>query len=359
MKRGRSLIPGKSWRLGRAGTSELNGSRFLIQDALGPRTRLVDLHILAVGGLTLMLYFVLPFKTLPTDILIFALGAVSFNLLLGYTGLLSFGQAAFFGSGAYATGLLLIHLQWHPLLILLLSACFAASVAAVIGFLSIRQVGIYFVMLTLAFNQLVYFIAYQWKGLTGGDDGLLNIARPNLRVLPGLTLQLQTSFQFFIFVWVIFVLSIVVIRRITDSPFGRILVAVRENPDRARAVGYNIFHYKLLAFIISGFFTGLAGGLYTLFLRMVPITAVEGVTSSDFAIMSLVGGTRSLYGPIIGAAIVKIASEFLSQIWSRWMIVLGLIFIAFVLFMRGGLWGLMLDLRKKLVPSRMEGEDRS
>jgi len=214
-------------------------------------------------------------------------------------------------------------------------------------------------MLTLAFNQLVYFIVYQWKSLTGGDDGLLNIARPDLSVLPGLTVPLQTNFQFFIFVWAIFIVVLVVIRRITDSPFGRILVAIRENPDRGRAVGYNIFHYKLLAFIISGFFTGLAGGLYTLFLKMVPITTVDIITSSDFVIMSLVGGTRSLYGPILGAAIIKIASEFLSQIWSRWMIVLGLIFVSFVLFMRGGLWGLLLNLRKKLFAPKMEGEGRS
>jgi branched-chain amino acid transport system permease protein len=331
------------------------GGRYAIQVALGPRSRLVDVSIFVVGGATLLLYFVLPFRTLTTEILIFALGAVSFNILLGYTGLLSFGQAAFFGSGAYTAGVLLLHLHWHPLLTLLLSAFFAASVAVVIGFLSIRQVGIYFVMLTLAFNQLVYFIVYQWKGVTGGDDGLLNIARPNLTVFPGLTLPLQTNFQFFIFVWAIFMAALVVIRRITDSPFGRILVAVRENPERARAVGYNIFHYKLLAFVISGFFTGLAGGLYTLFMKMVPITAVEGVTSSDFVIMSLVGGSRSLYGPILGAAIIKIASEFLSQIWSRWMIVLGLIFVAFVLFMRGGLWGLLLNLRNRVAPPPVEG----
>ena len=336
----------------------MNGSKFLIRDALGRKTGLVDRHILIVSGLSLLLYFILPFRTLPTEILVFALGAVSFNILLGYTGLLSFGQGAFFGSGAYAAGLLLIHFHWHPLLILLLSAFLAASIAAVIGFLSIRQVGIYFVMLTLAFNQLVYFIVYQWKSLTGGDDGLLNIARPDLSVLPGLTVPLQTNFQFFIFVWAIFIVVLVVIRRITDSPFGRILVAIRENPDRGRAVGYNIFHYKLLAFIISGFFTGLAGGLYTLFLKMVPITTVDIITSSDFVIMSLVGGTRSLYGPILGAAIIKIASEFLSQIWSRWMIVLGLIFVSFVLFMRGGLWGLLLNLRKKLFAPKMEGEGR-
>ena len=118
-------------------------------------------------------------------------------------------------------------------------------------------------------------------------------------------------------------------------------MAVKENPDRARAIGYKIQHFKLAAFVISGFFTGLAGGLYALFMKMVPITAVELFTSTDFIIMSLLGGLGSLYGPIIGAVIVKVASEILSEIWARWLFALGLTFIVFVLFMRGGIWGLL------------------
>ena len=118
-------------------------------------------------------------------------------------------------------------------------------------------------------------------------------------------------------------------------------MAVKENPDRALAIGYNVHRYKLAAFVISGFFTGLAGGLYAMFMRMVPITSVELVTSTDFIIMSLLGGLKSLYGPIVGALIVKIASEALSEIWSRWLLVLGVTFILCVLFMRGGVWGLI------------------
>ena len=313
----------------------------MIENALGKKKALIDKEILILAGLLLLVPLILPYKTLPTEIVIYALGAVSFNILLGYTGLLSFGQAAFFGAGAYLTGILLIHFGWHPALTLALSGVIGALFAAVIGYLSIQQVGIYFVMLTLAFNMLAFFLAYQWKSITGGDDGLLNVPRPDFSILPGINIPIQGNFQFFLFVWVIFLLAFIVIRRIIHSPFGRILLAIRENPNRARAVGYNVIHYKLIAFTISGFFTGLAGGLYALFMKMVPITVIELVTSTDFIIMSLLGGTGSLYGPIIGAIVVKIASEILSVLWARWLFILGVIFVAFVLFMRGGIWGLL------------------
>jgi branched-chain amino acid transport system permease protein len=313
----------------------------MLEAALGRKKRLVDREILILGAFLMLMPMALPYKTLAAEILIYALAAVAFNILLGFTGLLSFGHGALFGAGAYTTGLLLIHLGWHPLIVLVCACAMGAAVALVIGVLSIRKVGIYFVMLTLAFNQLAFFLVYQWKGLTGGDDGLLDVPRPDLSILPGLKLPIQTNLQFFLFVWLIFILAIILIRRILNSSFGRVLVAVKENPDRALAIGYNVHRYKLAAFVISGFFTGLAGGLYAMFMRMVPITSVELVTSTDFIIMSLLGGLKSLYGPIIGALIVKIASEALSEIWSRWLLVLGVTFILCVLFMRGGVWGLI------------------
>jgi len=326
----------------------------MIENALGKKRALIDKEIFILGGLLLLLPFLLPYKTLPAEIVIYALGAVSFNILLGYTGLLSFGQAAFFGAGAYLTGIFLIHFGWHPALTLVLSGVLGALFAAVIGFLSIRQVGIYFVMLTLAFNQLAFFLAYQWKSVTGGDDGLLNVPRPDFPLFPGLKIPIQGNLQFFLFVWVIFLVAFVIIRRIINSPFGRILLAIRENPNRARAVGYNIIHYELIAFTISGFFTGLAGGLYALFMKMVPINAIELLTSTDFIIMSLLGGTGSLYGPIIGAVVTKIASEILSVLWARWLFVLGVIFVGFVLFMRGGIWGLINASWSKFTTGRPE-----
>lgn len=312
----------------------------MFEAALGKKKPLIDREILILGALLMLMPMALPYKTLAAEILIYALGAVSFNILLGFTGLLSFGHGALFGAGAYTTGLVLIHLGLHPLIALVCACAMGAVVALVIGLLSIRKVGIYFVMLTLALNQLAFFLVYQWKGLTGGDDGLLNIPRPDVGIFPGLKLPIQTNLQFYLFVWFVFIFAILLIRRILNSSFGRVLVAIKENPDRALAVGYNVRHYKLAAFVVSGFFTGLAGGLYAMFMRMVPITAVELFTSSDFIIMSLLGGLKSLYGPIVGAVIIKIASEALSQIWARWLLVLGATYILCVLYMRGGVCGL-------------------
>jgi branched-chain amino acid transport system permease protein len=320
----------------------------MFEAALGRKKPLVDREILILGALLMLMPMALPYKTLAAEILIYALGAVSFNILLGFTGLLSFGHGALFGAGAYTTGLVLIHLGWHPLIALVCACAMGAVVALVIGLLSIRKVGIYFVMLTLALNQLAFFLVYQWKGLTGGDDGLLNVPRPDFAIFPGLKLSIQTNLQFYLFVWFVFMLAILLIRRILNSSFGRVLVAIKENPDRALAVGYNVRHYKLAAFVVSGFFTGLAGGLYAMFMRMVPITAVELFTSSDFIIMSLLGGLKSLYGPIVGAVIIKIASEALSQIWARWLLVLGATYILCVLYMRGGVCGLAQSFFEKL-----------
>ncbi len=326
----------------------------MIETALGKKKPLIDREIIVLAVILLFLPFVLPFKSLTPEILIYALGAVAFNILLGYTGMLSFGQGALFGAGAYMTGLMLLHLQVHPLLALLCGCLIGAATAFIIGFFSIRQVGIYFVMLTLAFNQLVFFIIYQWKGLTGGDDGLLDVPRSDFSIFPGVEIPIQTNLQFFLFVWVIFILAVIVIRRILNSSFGRVLVAIKENPERATAIGYNIQHYKLAAFVVSGFFTGLAGGLYALFMRMVPITAVELFTSTDFIIMSLLGGLGSLYGPIAGAVIIKIASEIVSAIWARWLLVMGVTFIVCILFMPGGVWGLVTAVIEKRKAASMQ-----
>ncbi|MEM2961133.1 MAG: branched-chain amino acid ABC transporter permease, partial [Candidatus Bathyarchaeia archaeon] len=308
---------------------------------LGKRVPLIDKEIYTLGVAVFLLYFVLPYKNLPAEILIYGLGAVSFNIILGFTGMLSFGHGAFFGTGAYTTGLLLKHLGWHPLISLLCAAISGMITAFLMGIFSIKRIGLYFVMLTLAFNQLAFFITYQWKHLTGGDDGLLNVPRPDLSIIFGFKFSIQSNFHFFLFVWVIFMISMIIIRRVLRSPFGRILVAIKEDSDRARAVGYNIMNYKLIAFIISGGFTGISGGLYALFMKMVPITAIELLTSTDFIIMSLLGGIGSLYGPVLGAIIVKTASEVISAFWPRWLLPLGLIFIIFVIFMRGGVWAFL------------------
>ena len=305
-----------------------------------PKLKSPILIVLITG---LLYPWIVPFRSLGVEILIFGLAAVSCNILLGYTGLLSLGQAALFAGGAYTTGLILIHLNLSPLLSLLCGAIIGALIAFVIGIFSIQRLGIYFIMLTLAFNQLAFFIAYEWDGLTGGDNGLLDIPRPPLFFGQGISIDSGISFYYFVFF--VFLICFLVIQRIINSPFGQVLQALRENEDRAWTVGFNIKRYKLTAFIISGFFTGIAGGIYALFLQLVPLNAVELMTSAEILIMTLVGGTGSLYGPLIGSAVVKIFSEILSTIWSRWLLILGIIYIIFIMFMKGGIWGMVQSIK--------------
>ncbi len=304
---------------------------------VGARPRTIDRSVIALAVLLFVVPELMPSKLLATEIVIWALLATAFNLLLGHAGLLSFGHAALFGTGAYTCGLLAMRLGLDIVSGLLGGALAAALVAAVVGFLSIQRVGVYFVMLTLAFNEMIFFTAYEWKSVTGGDDGLMGVPRAALGA-GGLRLTLESTGAYYDFVAVVFLLSFVAMRRIVQSPFGGVLRAIRENEARARAVGFAVKPYKVLAFVISGFFSGLAGGLYAMFIGMVPLNVVEFSTSGKAVIMTLLGGSGSLYGPIIGAAVVTILSDVLSNLWARWSLLLGLLFVGVVLFFRGGIW---------------------
>lgn len=317
----------------------------------GQARRLVDVPVLGLAALLVILPVFLPSRLLATEILIWALLATAFDLLLGYAGLLSFGHAALFGTGAYACALAVTRLDQGLLGGLLAGAGAAALLAVVVGFLSIQRVGVYFVMLTLAFNEMVFFVAYEWKSVTGGDDGLMGVPRRDL-ALGGTTLSLDGTGAYYHFVLVVFLASFVVLRRVVQSPFGRALVAIRENEARARAVGFAVKRYKVTAFVISGFFAGLAGGLYAMFIRMVPLNVVEFSTSGKAVVMTLLGGSGSLYGPLLGAATVTILSDVLSALWARWSLLLGLTFVALVLFLRGGLWSALAPLARRLRSGR-------
>src|SRR3546814_901716 len=199
-----------------------------------------------------------PFVERPViaaEILIFAIVAVANNIMLGYTGMLSFGQATFFGFGAYAAGLLIVKLGMPLVVAIPAAVVFTTASAAVIGLFCVQRTGLYFIMITFAFNQMFYFIAYSWTTLTGGEDGLPGIHRPALLVDP---------MHFYIFVAVIFLASLVFMKRIVDSPLGRVFRAIRDNEERAAATGHNVRRYKWTSFVISGAFTGLAGAPYGL-----------------------------------------------------------------------------------------------
>lgn len=303
--------------------------------------------LLVLAMFFVILPFVLPYRALATEVIIFSLAVIAFDLLLGFTGVMMFCQASFFGTSVYLTALSIIHLKASLFLAILVGVAGAAVLALIFGSMATLRKGSYSVLLTLAFNEMIYFIAYQWKAVTGGDDGLRGIARPPLEI-PGLfkvSLASETSFYFLALFF--FLLSFYVIKRIIDSPFGRVLMAIRENEARAEAIGYNARLFKLLAFEICGIFIGLAGALHVLFMNFAHITNVAFDTSGNIVMMELIGGIGTLFGPILGAFVVVLASDKFSAMWARWPLILGAIFVLFVLFARGGIWGLIASATKR------------
>ncbi len=289
--------------------------------------------------LALVLPYLAPYTALASEILIFAIFAMAYDLMLGYAGMLSFGHAMFFGLGAYTTGLILTRL-YPSVVVGLFAAALVGSLAAYpIGFLSIRRRGIYFTMVTLAFSQLFYFIAFKWASLTGGDDGLQHVPRPFLGPL-----RLQSEITLYYFILFLAIVSLVILLRVVNSPFGKTLQALRENKDRALSIGYDIDRFKLVTFIISGFFSGLAGGLYALLLNFVPLSSLYWTTSGDVVVMTVVGGMGTLVGPVIGAAGTILLRDILSNFTESWNTVMGLLFMASVLGFQGGIMGIV---RKK------------
>jgi branched-chain amino acid transport system permease protein len=282
----------------------------------------------------------LPFvvrHAIAAEIWIFAIFGLGLNLLLGYTGLLSFGQSTFFGSGAYVAGYLLKHYGINVFAALGVGVGVGAVSALLVGYLCVQRSGLYFIMLTFALNQLFYFIAYQWTSVTGGEDGMPGVPRPAL-----FGIDFRDPLAYYVFVSALFLLSLWIMKRIVESPLGRILQAIRENAVRAEAVGYNVPRFKLLAFVIGGAFSGLAGVLYAMLFGIVPLEAISFVASGNVVFATLIGGSGSLYGPIIGSFVFIWLSESMSVIWDRWPLLLGVAFIIVVLFFRGGVveaWG--------------------
>ena len=284
--------------------------------------------------LLLLSVVLLPFIVRPViaaEIWIFAIFGLGLNLLLGYTGLLSFGQSTFFGSAAYVAGWLLKHYAINVFFALGIGIGVGALSALLVGYLCVQRSGLYFIMLTFALNQLFFFIAYQWTSVTGGEDGMPGVPRP---LLAGL--DFKDPLVYYAFVSALFLLSLWVMKRIVESPLGKILQAIRENEVRAEAVGYHVPRFKLLAFVIGGAFSGLAGVLYAMLFGIVPLEAIGFVFSGNVVFATLIGGSGSLYGPIIGSFVFIWLSESMSVVWTRWPLLLGVAFVIVVLFLRGG-----------------------
>jgi branched-chain amino acid transport system permease protein len=293
--------------------------------------------VLSFFAVFLVFPFLVPYKALATQVLIYGLFALGFNLLYGYTGLLSFGHAAYYGLGAY--GIALAKLKVGSLWLALGAGLVTAVIGgAIIGFFCLRRRGIYFAMLTLAFAQLLYFIGFHAADWTGGDDGLRGITLLPLQ-LPGLSIRVNTPLAFYYFALAWVGLAVVGLKRILDSPFGAVLQAIRENSERAVACGYDINRVKLLSFVFSALFTGLAGGLDALRLTVVPIESLYWTTSGQVVIMTLLGGAGTFFGPFVGAATFLVLEDRLSVFTESWPLVIGAIFMLFVLFLPRGLWG--------------------
>lgn len=292
--------------------------------------------VAALGLALLPLAHVRYLTTTFTEVLIFALFAMSLGLLVGYVGLVSLGHAAFFGTAAYAVGLL--STRASPALVLTLPAGVAAGTLAalIIGVFALRATGVYFLMLTLAFAQMAYAVAHQWAWLTGGTNGLSGIPRP---AVPGV--DLSGSIPFYYLVLLVVAAAALVLRRIIGSPFGAALVGIRENEPRMRAMGFDTFRLKLAAFVLAGAVAALSGTLYAYYNGFVSPDELYWTRSGEVLVMVLLGGTGTLAGPAVGAAVVLILQNVASSFTQRWTMIMGAAFVAVVLAAPKGLAGLL------------------
>jgi branched-chain amino acid transport system ATP-binding protein len=305
-------------------------------------------NLLLLGVLLILPFALEQLKStalMASQILIFAVVGLGFNILLGYTGLLSFGHGMFLGMGMYGATLAQIHfLRGHFVVPIVIGTLLAALTGVVVGFLVMRRRGVYFALLTLAFTQLFFTICYRWTDVTGGENGLSGLKRPD----SFLGLNLTSDYAFYYVCLVLLVACILLIRRILDAPFGRVLQAIRDNEVRAASVGYNPRRYKHVAVIISGTFVGFAGALFAFLNYFAYPEVFHSAFSGTIVAMTIVGGMRNFFGPIVGGAVYVFFQDLLSSYTKNWMIYFGLMFMAFILFSPNGILGILGSLRARL-----------
>jgi len=295
-------------------------------------------RVAAAIAFLLVFPLLMPYQALAINILIFGLFAVGFNLLFGYTGLLSFGHAAFLGVGSYLTGIAMVHFNMPWGLAVLLGVASAALVGVVMGFLAIRTRGIYFSMVTLALAQIVYYAFYKAERWTGGENGLRGIQVPQMEVF-GLTLDFLNPNTKYYVILAFVAVALWFVSRLLNSPFGAVIEAVRENEKRAAACGYDVARTKLLVFVISAAICGLAGALRALHLSVVPIESLHYLLSGQAVMMCLLGGMGTFFGPFIGAGVFLTLEDVVTTLTKHWMAIVGAVFMFFVLFFPAGIWG--------------------
>ncbi len=325
--------------------------RFVLLTALGLAVFPFVLH--PIGG----------YAGLATQILIVSIASVAFNLLLGYTGMLSYGQAMFYGGGGYIAAILLLRaMPQHPnLWLAILGATLAtAGLAIVVGAVTVRLYGIYLALLTLAFAQMVFFIVEQAKDWTNGDDGLQSIPNPLLPIgpwnvdltaaLPAIDLgpfgNLGDIKLWYVFSALVLLAVLLFVRTLTRSQFGEVLTAIRENEERSAFVGFGAAVYRLAAFAIAGALTGLAGALRACYDGTIAVESLSIDRSGQFVIYTVVGGVQTLFGPVVGSAIIMYLENVLSGKTSAWRLIEGLVFVGVIVFLPNGVVGTFLKRRK-------------
>jgi branched-chain amino acid transport system permease protein len=321
-----------------------------VAPAVATTSRPATVQTRAVGLLALLALLVLPFlmtdypRALVSEIFIFAIFAMSLDLILGFTGLMSLGHAAFFGLGAYSVAVLGAQFGINAWVGLATGVAIAGCGAALIGFFCVRTGGIPFLMLTLALSQLVFAVALKWRDVTGGSDGLAIAERPSF-----FGYDLSNSLVMYFMALSFFVLAYWGLRRLLNAPLGHAFVGIRENEQRMMAIGYPTRAYKLLSFTISGAIAGLAGGLYAIFNGFISADAVYWTASGDILIMTMLGGAGTLIGPAVGTAIFLLLKNVVSSYSEHWLSIIGITFICCVMFFPGGLWSTLQKVKVRRV----------
>jgi branched-chain amino acid transport system permease protein len=275
------------------------------------------------------------FTALLTQVLIFSIFTMGLNLLAGYTGLSSLGHGALFGGGAYTAALLMKYVSKNMWLGFPAGILVAGILAALFALISLRTTRVYFLFITIALGQLVWAIVFGWRSFTGGDDGMPGIGKPI--IWSSITLSGGTTYYYFALIFFIIVLFI--IYRITTSPFGHVLVGIRENENRIRHLGYNVWFYKFIAFVVSGFITGLGGVIWTYYNGFVSPRDASFEFSAEALLIVILGGRGTLFGPLVGTIVVVLIKNIIAALTERWLFVLGVAYILTILYARSGIVG--------------------
>jgi branched-chain amino acid transport system permease protein len=284
---------------------------------------------------------------LAMRVMLLGIFAVGYNLLLGQTGLLSFGHGAFYAAGAYGMGFFWLHLSPHPLLGIAAGILAAALLALLIGFFCVRHTEIYFAMLTLAFGMMVFSLIWNVRGITGGDDGLVGIMRDPIPFFGLVKIPIQKDTQYYYLVLSLFVLAVWVVHRIRISPFGLVLAGIRENARRMEFAGVSVRNYRLAVFVLSGAFAGMAGSLEAMLESNARPFMAHWTHSGDPILVSLLGGLHTLTGPLVGSLIFVAMREIVQRFTENWMLWFGIVLLVIIMGFRGGVVGVVLQLAEK------------